>query len=127
MRSRCSTAGGIAQRAILVAPAALSSLTPGQITTIAGGSTFLDDGLPAASATVFAGGVAVDAEGNVFIADTANNRIRKVNAKSGIITTVAGSGEQSFAGDDRPATAASLNGFRPHLPNPSHPRADSVN
>jgi trimeric autotransporter adhesin len=50
----------------------------------------------------------VDASGNLFIADTYNNRIRKVSA-SGIITTVAGNGTPGFSGDGGPATSASLN------------------
>jgi sugar lactone lactonase YvrE len=54
--------------------------------------------------------VAVDGEGNVFIADTANNRIRRVDARSGIIVTVAGNGASGFAGDNGPAVAASLSG-----------------
>ena len=52
-------------------------------------------------------GVAVDASGNLFIADSGNNRIRKVSA-SGIITTVAGDGTTAFSGDGGPATSASL-------------------
>jgi len=54
------------------------------------------------------GGLAVDVEGNLFIADTANNRIRKINP-AGIITTVAGSGQFGFSGDGGLATAARLN------------------
>jgi len=50
----------------------------------------------------------VDASGNVFIADTYNHRIRKVNAKTGIITTVAGTGSKGFSGDGGPATSARL-------------------
>jgi sugar lactone lactonase YvrE len=53
-------------------------------------------------------GVHVDASGNVFIADTYNHRIRKVNAKTGIITTVAGTGSKGFSGDGGPATSARL-------------------
>jgi sugar lactone lactonase YvrE len=63
--------------------------------------------------------VAIDRAGNFFIADTNNNRIRRVDAQTGIITTVAGSGpvngferfeaDGSFSGDDAPATQATLN------------------
>jgi len=53
-------------------------------------------------------GVHVDATGNLFIADTYNHRIRKVNAKTGIITTVAGTGSKGFTGDGGPATSARL-------------------
>ena len=65
--------------------------------------------------------VAIDRAGNLFIADTNNNRIRRVDAQTGIITTVAGSGpvngferfesdgQGSFSGDGGPATQATLN------------------
>ena len=51
-------------------------------------------------------GVAVDSAGNLYIADAANNRIRKVS--NGVITTVAGSGTPGFSGDNGPATSAQL-------------------
>ena len=62
-------------------------------------------------------GVAVDAKGNLYIADAANNVIRRVDAKTGIITTVAGDfaadkangGLGGFSGDGGPATSAQLN------------------
>jgi len=53
-------------------------------------------------------GIAVDAAGNLYMADGGNSRIRKVSA-SGIITTVAGNGTYSFSGDGGPATSAGLN------------------
>ena len=71
-------------------------VTPGgAVTTIAGNGTngFSGDGGPATSAQLFeAHGVAVDSAGNVYIADTGNSRVRKVDT-SGIITTVAGGGK----------------------------------
>src|ERR1039457_3804152 len=67
------------------------------------------DGGPATAAhPIFPTGVAADAAGNLFVADTINNRIRKVLA-NGIITTVAGTGARGFGGDCGPATAAQLN------------------
>lgn len=82
----------------------------GIITTVAGDGSygFSGDGGPATSASLnYPDGVAVDASGNLFIADTDNSRIRKVSA-NGIITTVAGNGISAFAGDGGPATSASL-------------------
>ena len=67
----------------------------GQIQVIAGNGTtgYSGDGGPAASAQLYnPGGVTVDAAGNIYIADTGNNRIRKVT-RAGIITTVAGGGD----------------------------------
>jgi len=84
--------------------------TSGIITTVAGngGVGFSGDGGPATSARLnVVRGVAVDSSGNLFIADTGNQRIRKVDT-SGIITTVAGVGGQGFSGDGGPATSAQL-------------------
>jgi len=83
----------------------------GTITTVAGngaaGSS--GDGGPATSAALdFPTGVSVDGAGNIYFADRSNDRIRKVNT-SGIISTVAGNGLASFAGDGRVATTASIN------------------
>ena len=54
-------------------------------------------------------GVAVDAAGDLFIADSGNNVVREVNARPAIITTVAGNGTAGYSGDGGPATAAELN------------------
>jgi len=53
--------------------------------------------------------LAVDAGGNIFLAHPDLNRVRRIDAASGIITTVAGTGTQSFGGDGGPANAATLN------------------
>ena len=47
--------------------------------------------------------------GNIYIADTINNRIRKVTVSTGIITTIAGTGTTTYSGDNGPATSAALN------------------
>jgi sugar lactone lactonase YvrE len=52
--------------------------------------------------------LAIDAAGNVFIADTQNNAIRRLDAKTGILTHVAGNGRGEFGGDGGPASAAAL-------------------
>ena len=83
----------------------------GIITTFAGTGSpgFSGDGGPATAAQLNAPrGVAVDGAGNVYIADTSNYRIRKVGT-DGAITTFAGNGVGTYAGDGGPATAASLN------------------
>jgi sugar lactone lactonase YvrE len=79
------------------------------ITTVAGdGPGYSGDGGPATSAQLNTPvAVAVDAAGNIYIADSANNRIRKVSP-GGIISTVAGNGIQGFAGDGGLATSAEL-------------------
>lgn len=84
----------------------------GIITTVAGTGTwgFSGDGGPATSAELsFPEGVAVDNAGNLFIGDTGNARVRRVDAASGVITTVAGDGTFGFSGDGGPATSAELN------------------
>jgi len=56
-------------------------------------------------------GVALDSGGNLFIADSLNYRIRRVDRVTGVITTVAGTGINSFSGDSGPATSAGLSSF----------------
>ena len=83
----------------------------GIITTYAGNGTadYTGDNVAAtATSLYFPNGVAVDAAGNLFIADTGNDRIRRVAVASGIITTVAGSDFVGFGGDGGPATSAQL-------------------
>ena len=83
----------------------------GIINTVAGNGTagFGGDGGPATAAQLNSPvGIALDSRGNLFIADEFNNRIRRVDARTGIITTVAGDGTTVFKGDGGPATQASL-------------------
>ena len=87
--------------------------TAGIITTAAGNGIvgYGGDGGPAPSASVEnSDGVAADPQGNLFIADSSNNRIRRVDAVSGTITTVVGNGRGGFSGDGGPATSATLLG-----------------
>jgi streptogramin lyase len=96
-------------------------VTPqGQVIAVAGDGAagYSGDGRLAAFAELNSPtGVAVDSDGNLYIADSANNVIRRVDAKTGIITTVAGDfaadkandGLGGFSGDGGPATSAQLN------------------
>jgi trimeric autotransporter adhesin len=99
------------------------AMSAGDIYTVAGDGTkgFSGDGSPATAAELDGPeGVAVDAAGNLVFADTGNNRVRVVAAKSGTfygqamtagdIYTVAGDGTAGFSGDGGPATAAELDG-----------------
>jgi trimeric autotransporter adhesin len=93
------------------------AMTKGDMYTVAGGGfNGLGDGWPATFAEVGPAGVAVDAAGNLVIADTKNSRVRVVAVKTGTfygqamkagdIYTVAGNGGVGFSGDGGPATAA---------------------
>ena len=85
--------------------------TSGIITTVAGDGNggYTGDGGQAAAAEIgYPQAVAVDSAGNLYIADSGNNVIRKVDT-SGVITTVAGNGNNGYSGDGGPATAAALN------------------
>jgi len=85
----------------------------GTIVTVAGNSTagYSGDGGPATSAELFVpSGIAFDGGGNMFIADSKNNVIRRVDAATGVISTIAGNGTAGFSGDGGSATSAELNG-----------------
>lgn len=81
------------------------------ITTVAGDGEqlYLNDGVAATQTGLDSpSGIAVDAAGNLYIADTLNQRVRKVTLSSGLISTIAGNGTKSFAGDGGAATSAAL-------------------
>jgi len=85
--------------------------TTGIISTVAGNGHFGygGDGGPATSAEIaYPYGVTADAAGNLYIADNGNNRVRRVDASTGIIATVAGDGTFAFSGDGGPATKAGV-------------------
>lgn len=75
-----------------------------------GSAQFAGDGGPAVSAKLnFPSAVAVDADGTLFIADTMNHRVRRVDPNTGIITTIAGTGQRRFSGEGGLAAKAALN------------------
>lgn len=83
----------------------------GNITTVAGNGNDLmaGDGGPAIEASLYLPhGVAIDASDNLLIADTGNFRVRRVDTRTGIITTIAGSGRYGSAGDGQPAIQAAF-------------------
>ncbi len=88
----------------------------GTITTVAGTGTrgYTGDGGPAAAATLdLPHELRFDRSGDLFIADTGNNAVRRIDAKTGVITTIAGGRERrGYSGDGGPASAATLRG--PH-------------
>jgi uncharacterized protein (TIGR03437 family) len=84
-------------------------VSSGTITTIAGNGTagYQGDGAVATAAELASpDGVAVDSSGNLYIADTGNNRVRMVSG--GVVTTVAGNGTYGFTGSNGAATSATL-------------------
>jgi large repetitive protein len=89
----------------------LALFVPGIISTVAGDESWIyrGDGQPATASPIFLPfGVAVDPAGNMFIADSSNNRIRRVDGSSKLMSTVAGNGNAGNSGDGGPATMASL-------------------
>jgi trimeric autotransporter adhesin len=88
----------------------IQELSNGMLTTIAGTGAqgFSGDNGPATSAELSGpSGIAVDGVGNIYFADTGNQRVRKIS--NGTIMTVAGNGTAGFSGDNGPATGAQLN------------------
>lgn len=86
----------------------------GKVRTLAGrksvqGDFGGDDDLATKAYFNYPTGLAFDSNGHLFIADSRNHRIRRIDSDSGIITTVAGNGKINYRGDDKPAIEASLN------------------
>ena len=84
-------------------------LATGVITTVAGGGTDNGDGGPATEAALSTHPMRVMVkDGDLYISDSLHQRIRRVEAATGTISTHAGNGREGFSGDDGPATAAGL-------------------
>ncbi len=85
--------------------------TNGIITRFAGGGSVLGDGGPATAATLSQPtGLAFDRDGNLYIADNGNYRVRKIDT-TGVITTVAGMGIGGISGNEGPATTARISAY----------------
>ena len=86
----------------------------GLVTTVAGTGRVGNggDGGPAARSELNGPhSLAVAKNGDIFVADTWNNRVRKIDTRTGVITNVAGTGKKGFSGDGGPATAADFGGI----------------
>lgn len=91
------------------------NLTTMVITTVAGIGTpgySGDNGLAAGAQLKFPTGVTVDASGNLYIADEGNSVVRRVNASTGVITTIAGNGNMVFNAETGTAIGVSINPTR---------------
>jgi hypothetical protein len=87
------------------------SAQAGYINTVAGngGKGYNGDNIQATAAEFYIPGcVALDTSGNFYVCDQNNDRIRKITVSTGIITTIAGSGNSGFYGDGGQATAAEM-------------------
>ena len=82
------------------------------INTVAGSFAYVGDGGSATSAQLNTAAIqsAIDLQGNVYIADSAHNVIRRIDHQTGIISTIAGTGVPGYSGNGGPATSAQLNG-----------------
>jgi len=87
----------------------LRTPTAGTISTIAGGGTGADGVAATSSSLGSPFDTAVDSAGNLYIVDATANRVRKVDAVTGQISTIAGNGNRGYSGDGGPGPSASLN------------------
>jgi uncharacterized protein (TIGR03437 family) len=82
----------------------------GAVTTVAGGidAASSGDGIPATTALILPTGIALDASGNLYIAEGLKGRVRRVDAKTGIIATIAGNGGLVYSAGTGPATQIAI-------------------
>ena len=110
MSTRASTIASIvaAVAAALFLVAMPTHAQTGDITTVAGGGVG-DGSRPTLAALGSPDGVAIDSRGDIYIADGATHRIRKIDISRNVISTIAGTGNPGFSGDGGPASNAALN------------------
>jgi hypothetical protein len=109
-----STTGGLLGSTLLAGKAtgSLAVLQPGLVSTLAGDGAWIyqKDGVAGTAASIFLPmGVVTDSAGNLFLSDSNNNRVRMVNAQSGLISTIGGTGVAGYSGDGGVATSAMIN------------------
>ncbi len=106
------TTTGTDQERMRIVPKPLSELDPCEITTVAGGLGDVVDGDESGGSQIVVSprGVAIDASGNVYVADSVNHRVRRLDASRTLVTTVAGCGRVGFDGDGGLALTAALDG-----------------
>ncbi len=96
-------------REVVAATGLMQTVAGGATTVCANSSDTVGDGCAATSAILGGpAGVFTDSNNNIYIADTDNNRVREVNASTGIIQTIAGTGTAGFSGDGAAATTAQV-------------------
>jgi sugar lactone lactonase YvrE len=114
------TRGGLAQAAFTVLAPSAETIGTGQLTALLGGVVpYVGDGQRATdpSVSLAATDVAVESSGNLVVADSLHNRVRRIDMKTGVITTLAGTGIANDNGDGGPAVSAGIT--RPHRTFPS--------
>jgi sugar lactone lactonase YvrE len=95
------------------APAPSTTVPFGHVDVVAGGGSFGDGGRAIDALFVGVGGVAADARSNVYVADSGGNRVRKIDARTGTVSTVAGTGLMFTAAASRLAVEQALRGPAP--------------
>ncbi len=100
--------GGLGQKQLIIDAIPFSTLPAGYIATVAGGSTFAGDGSKATEAPIAGYGISQDSAGNLYIVDQLRNGVRRIDSRTGVVTTVAGDGEAATSGDGRLAIAAGM-------------------
>lgn len=84
----------------------------GMVTTIAGAGSAIGDGIPALGSYLVPRNMCIDAAGDIFVVDSATNKIRRIDAITNIITTVAGAGVAGYSGDGGAATGATFSNIQ---------------